>query len=184
MRSQGRFSSRASLKQQRHAGDQAQTMPSRPDVYYMGIGKNGSSKRSINLGSFPRFSKKTARTPVNLRKWGLAEAYSTTPPMKAASVETSRQDTAQKAGSKEPPNPAALVIPVKGKLDVNDRPFACSLASPAVYFLAAGFFAAAFLAAGFFAAAFLAAGFFAAAIFAAGFFAAAFLAGAASSGAL
>jgi len=29
--------------------------------YYMGIGKNGSSKRSRNLAGFSRFSKKTGK---------------------------------------------------------------------------------------------------------------------------
>jgi len=35
-------------------------MASNPLYYYMGIGKNGSSKRSRNLASFQGFSKKPA----------------------------------------------------------------------------------------------------------------------------
>ena len=50
----------------------------------MGIGKNGSSKRSRNLAGFPRFSKKPARTSTHLGKWRLAKRYRTTHPIKAA----------------------------------------------------------------------------------------------------
>jgi hypothetical protein len=32
-------------------------MTGNPRLYYMGIGKNGSSKRSRNLAGFPGFSK-------------------------------------------------------------------------------------------------------------------------------
>jgi hypothetical protein len=39
-------------------------MTGNPHWYYMGIGKNGSSKRSRNLAGFPGFSKKPARTPT------------------------------------------------------------------------------------------------------------------------
>jgi hypothetical protein len=35
-------------------------MTGNPHWYYMGIGKNGSSKRSRNLAGFPGFSKKTS----------------------------------------------------------------------------------------------------------------------------
>jgi len=35
-------------------------MASNTHYYYMGIGKNGSSKRSRNLAGFPVFSKKPA----------------------------------------------------------------------------------------------------------------------------
>ncbi|MGB2206057.1 MAG: hypothetical protein ACPH5M_06875 [Candidatus Puniceispirillaceae bacterium] len=57
-------------------------------AYYMGIGKNGSSKRSRNLASFSRFSKKPARTPFNLRKSGLTKSLSNNHPIKAASDKT------------------------------------------------------------------------------------------------
>jgi hypothetical protein len=36
-------------------------MTGNPRSYYMGIGKNGSSKRSINLAGFPQFLKKTGK---------------------------------------------------------------------------------------------------------------------------
>jgi hypothetical protein len=51
--------------------------------YYMGIGKNGSSKRSRNLNGFPRFPKKPTRTPTHLGKWGLAKRYRIAHPIKA-----------------------------------------------------------------------------------------------------
>jgi len=36
-------------------------MTGNPHQYYMGIGKNGSSKRSRNLAGFSQFSKKTGK---------------------------------------------------------------------------------------------------------------------------
>jgi hypothetical protein len=57
-------------------------------IQYMGIGKNGSSKRSRNPASFYRFFKKSVRAPINLRKSSLAKTYSTTHPIKAASDKT------------------------------------------------------------------------------------------------
>ena len=132
-----------------------------PRSYYMGIGKNGSSKRSINLAGFPQFSKKNRQERKSLLE-------------NRASQDTTQKTKANKLGQqKGPPNLAALIIWMESRLDMNDRPFACSSASLTVYFLAAGFFAAVFLAASFLAATFLAAG----------FFAVTFLAGAASSGA-
>tara|TARA_B110001452_G_scaffold137479_1_gene114297 strand:+ start:450 stop:638 length:189 start_codon:yes stop_codon:yes gene_type:complete len=54
----------------------------------MGIGKNGSSKRSKNLPGFHRFSKKSVRTPINPSKRSLAKLYRTAHPIKAASDKT------------------------------------------------------------------------------------------------
>jgi hypothetical protein len=56
----------------------------------MGIGKNGSSKRSRNLAGFPQFSKKPARTPINRMKRRLAKPHKPTHPIKAAFKKTPR----------------------------------------------------------------------------------------------
>jgi hypothetical protein len=63
-------------------------MTGNPRKYYMGIGKNGSSKRSRNLAGFPGFSKKPARTPTHRRKRSLAKPDQPTRPIKAASTKT------------------------------------------------------------------------------------------------
>jgi hypothetical protein len=54
----------------------------------MGIGKNGSSKRSRNLAGFPQFSKKPACTPINRMKHRLAKPHQPTHLIKAASTKT------------------------------------------------------------------------------------------------
>jgi hypothetical protein len=56
----------------------------------MGIGKNGSSKRSRNVASFPQFSKKPARTPINRMKRRLAKPHKPARLIKAAFKKTSR----------------------------------------------------------------------------------------------
>jgi hypothetical protein len=61
----------------------------------MGIGKNGSSKRSRNLAGFPGFSKKPARTPTHRRKRSLAKPHKPTRPINAAFKKTLPQKYGQ-----------------------------------------------------------------------------------------
>jgi hypothetical protein len=82
MRSPSYSKSRIDQKQQRKACKQTHTMAGRTLHHYMGIGKNGSSKRSRNLACFPGFSKKPARIPTHMGKWGLAKRYRTAQPIK------------------------------------------------------------------------------------------------------
>jgi len=63
--------------------------------YYIGIGKNGSSKRSRNLAGFPGFSKKPARTPTHRRKRSLAKPHKPTRPINAAFKKTLPQKYGQ-----------------------------------------------------------------------------------------
>jgi hypothetical protein len=70
-------------------------MTGNPRKYYMGIGKNGSSKRSRNLAGFPGFSKKPARTPTHRRKRSLAKPHKPTRPINTAFKKTLPQKYGQ-----------------------------------------------------------------------------------------
>jgi len=61
----------------------------------MGIGKNGSSKRSRNLAGFPGFSKKPARTPTYRRKRSPAKPHKPIRPIKATVKKTLPQKYGQ-----------------------------------------------------------------------------------------
>jgi hypothetical protein len=88
--------------------------------YYMGIGKNGSSKRSTNLAGFPRFSKKPAKPRTHRRKRSLAEPHKPTRPTNATFKTTLPQKYGQQKG---PPNLAALLISVTGGRSIKACPF-------------------------------------------------------------
>jgi hypothetical protein len=69
--------------------------------------KTVQAKDQETLPVFPDFQKKPARTPINLRKSGLARTYSTAHPIKSASDKTlpatrslghGPKDTASKKG--------------------------------------------------------------------------------------